>query len=103
MRLSPATSRFLICMLLQLFATGLLVAQARRRHLDNNLRCVDLSDLKKALPLTIVSSKRILEATEDWEKSTWTPGQKHSSLGYPSLVRNDHGKNADGKYYLYFE
>ncbi len=102
MRLSPATSRFLICMLLQLFATGLLVAQARRRHLDNNLRCVDLSDLKKALPLTIVSSKRILEATEDWEKSTWTPGQKHSSLGYPSLARNNHGKNADGKYYLYF-
>ncbi|HBO50415.1 MAG TPA: hypothetical protein DD471_00390, partial [Planctomycetes bacterium] len=61
-------------------------AQKRRRPLDNNLRCVDLSDLKKALPLTVVSSKRILEANEAWEKSTWSPGQNRSSLGYPSLV-----------------
>jgi len=103
MRLSRISGRFFICtLLLQLFASGLLDAQAGRRRLDNNLRCLDLSDLKKALPLVVVSSKRILEATEDWEKSTWSPGQKHSSLGYPSLVRNDHGKNADGKYYLYF-
>ncbi|MFP6737713.1 MAG: hypothetical protein VCD34_03115 [Planctomycetota bacterium] len=103
MRLSRISGRFFICtLLLQLFASGLLDAQAGRRRLDNNLRCLDLSDLKKALPLVVVSSKRILEATEDWERSTWSPGQKHSSLGYPSLVRNDHGKNADGKYYLYF-
>ena len=93
---------FLWALLLLCLPTGRTEAQKSRRPLDNNLRCVDLSDLKKALPLTVVSSKRILEANEAWEKSTWSPGQNHSSLGYPSLVRNDHGRKADGKYYLYF-
>ena len=101
---SPRISRrlFLWALLLLCLPAGRTEAQKRRRPLDNNLRCVDLSDLKKALPLTVVSSKRILEANEAWEKSTWSPGQNRSSLGYPSLVRNDHGSKADGKYYLYF-
>jgi hypothetical protein len=101
---SPRISRrlFLWALLLLCLPAGRTEAQKRRRPLDNNLRCVDLSDLKKALPLTVVSSKRILEANEAWEKSTWSLGQNRSSLGYPSLVRNDHGSKADGKYYLYF-
>ncbi len=101
---SPRISRrlFLWALLLLCLPTGRTEAQKSRRPLDNNLRCVDLSDLKKALPLTVVSSKRTLEASEAWEKSTWSPGQNRSSLGYPSLVRNDHGRKADGKYYLYF-
>ena len=101
---SPRISHllFLWALLLLCLPAGRTEAQKSRRPLDNNLRCVDLSDLKKALPLTVVSSKRILEANEAWEKSTWSPGQNHSSLGYPSLVRNDHGRKADGKYYLYF-
>ena len=101
---SPRISRrlFLWALLLLCLPAGRTEAQKRRRPLDNNLRCVDLSDLKKALPLTVVSSKRTLEANEAWEKSTWSPGQNRSSLGYPSLVRNDHGRKADGKYYLYF-
>ena len=101
---SPRISRrlFLWTLLLLCLPAGRTEAQKSRRPLDNNLRCVDLSDLKKALPLTVVSSKRILEANEAWERSTWSPGQNRSSLGYPSLVRNDHGRKADGKYYLYF-
>ena len=101
---SPRISRrlFLWTLLLLGLPAGRTEAQKSRRPLDNNLRCVDLSDLKKALPLTVVSSKRILEANEAWERSTWSPGQNRSSLGYPSLVRNDHGRKADGKYYLYF-
>ncbi|MCH2363798.1 MAG: hypothetical protein MK479_04395 [Planctomycetes bacterium] len=95
-------SLFLWALLFLGLPAGQAEAQKKRRSLDNNLRCVDLSDLKKALPLTVVSSKRILEANEAWEKSTWSPGQNRSSLGYPSLVRNDHGRKADGKYYLYF-
>ena len=92
----------LLCTSIGSLEPGGLCAQSRRKHLDGNLRCVDLSDLRRALPLTIVSTKRILEQSEAWEKSTWDPGQQHSSLGYPSLVRNDHGPGADGKYYLYF-
>ena len=101
---SPRISRGLRLWTLSLLClpAGRAEAQKGRRPLDNNLRCVDLSDLTKSLPLTIVSSKRILEANEAWEKSTWNPGQNHSSLGYPSIVRNDHGSKADGKYYLYF-
>ena len=92
----------LLCASIGGLEPGGLCAQSRRKHLDGNLRCVDLSDLKRALPLTIVSTKRILEQSEAWEKSTWNPGQQHSLLGYPSLVRNDHGPGSDGKYYLYF-
>ena len=39
--------------------------------LDNNLKCVDLSDLKGPLPLEAISTKEILKQTEDWEHSTY--------------------------------
>ena len=69
----------------------------------NNLKCVDLSDMKGDLPLVAVSTKQILRRSEPWEYSTWTvEARKDDTVGYPSVVRNDRGKNADGKYYLYF-
>ncbi|MDP6443190.1 MAG: SHD1 domain-containing protein [Pirellulaceae bacterium] len=72
-------------------------------RLDNNLKCVDLSDLTGALPMDVVSSKQILRRSEPWEYSTWKPeSRKDDTVGYPSVVRNDRGKNPDGKYYLYF-
>jgi len=74
--------------------------------LDNNLKCVDLSDLKGPLPLDAVSTTQILKQTEKWEHSSWEnpqwPKGGHRSLGYPTLVKNDHGKNPDGRYYLYY-
>ena len=74
--------------------------------LDNNLKCVDLSDLKGPLPLDAVSTTQILKQTEKWEHSSWKntqwPKGGHRSLGYPTLVKNDHGKNPDGRYYLYY-
>ena len=67
--------------------------------LDNNLKCVDLSDLKGPLPLDVVSTTQILKQTEDWEYSSYKnahwPKGGHRSLGYPTLVKNDHGKNKD--------
>ncbi|MFP6571046.1 MAG: hypothetical protein VB674_00370, partial [Vicinamibacterales bacterium] len=79
---------------------------ARPMPLDNNLKCVDLSDLKGPLPLDVVSSAQILKQTEDWEHSSYKnpdwPVGGHKSLGYPTMVKNDHGKNQDGKYYLYY-
>jgi hypothetical protein len=72
-------------------------------RLDNNLKCVDLSDLKGDLPLDVVSSTQILRRSESWEYSTWKPeARKDDTVGYPSMVHNDRGKNPDGKYYLYF-
>ena len=72
-------------------------------RLDNNLKCVDLSDLKGDLPLDVVSSKQILRRSESWEYSTWKPeARKDDTVGYPSMVHNDRGKNPDGKFYLYF-
>ena len=72
-------------------------------RLDNNLKCVDLSDMKGQLPLDVVSSKKILVRTEPWEYSTWTvAARKDDTVGYPSMVHNDRGKNPDGKYYLYY-
>ena len=74
--------------------------------LDNNLKCVDLSDLKGLLPLDAVSTTQILEQTEDWEHSSYKnpqwPKGGHRSLGYPTVVKNIHGKNSDGHYYLYY-
>ena len=61
--------------------------------LDPNLQLVDLTDLIGDLPLSANSSTQILWQTEPWEDAT---------LGYPSLVKNDHGLNQDGKYYLYY-
>ena len=70
--------------------------------LDNNLKCVDLSDLKGDLPLEVARSTQILRKTEAWEESTW-PGQKGvDSIGYPTVVRNDRGPHPDGRYYLYY-
>ena len=70
--------------------------------LDGNLRCVDLSDLTEALPLTVTRSKQILRRTEQWEHSSWDGKNDPDSVGYPSVVKNDRGRNPDGKYYLYF-
>ena len=72
-------------------------------RLDNNLKCVDLSDMTGQLPLDVVSSKKILRRSEAWEYSTWKPeARKDDTVGYPSMVRNDRGKNPDGKFYLYY-
>ena len=75
-------------------------------HLDNNLQCVDLSDLRGPLPLDVVSTTRTLEQTEDWEHSSYRntgwPNGGHNSLGYPSVVQNTHGKNPDGRFYLFY-
>ncbi len=72
-------------------------------RLDNNLKCIDLSDLVGRLPLKVIRSKRILRQSEDWEHSTWTPDEKElDSVGYPSVVLNDRGLNPDGKYYLFY-
>ena len=74
--------------------------------LDNNLQVVDLSDLDGDLPLEVVSSTQILWQTQNWEHSTlgnsnW-PSGGHESLGFPARVKNIHGTNPDGKYYLYY-
>jgi hypothetical protein len=58
------------------------------QRLDNNLKCVDLSDLKEDLPLDVTRSRQILWQSEDWEHSTWTPDAKHDSVGYTCLPRN---------------
>ena len=62
-------------------------------QLDNNLKCVELSDLAEDLPLDVVRSTEVLRRTELWE---------NDSLGYPTVVRNDRGPDADGRYYLYY-
>ncbi len=86
---------------------GLTVTAAEKPGLlDNNLKCVDLSDLKGPLPLDVVSTQQILKQTEDWEHSSYKnpqwPKSGHQSLGYPTVVKNDHGRNRDGRYYLYY-
>ena len=79
------------------------------QRLDNNLKCVDLSDLSGDLPLDVTSSRQIIERTEDWEVATWAnarwpaPREKEQdTVGYPTVVRNDRGNAPDGKYYLYY-
>ena len=75
----------------------------RNPAVPNNLKCVDLSDMKGELPLEAMRTTQILRRSEPWEYSTWTvEARKDDTVGYPSVVRNDRGKNADGKYYLYF-
>lgn len=84
-------------------ATGRSPSTAGRgKLLDNNLKCVDLSDLRAPLPLVLTRSKRILRRTEAWEHSTWDPKADRDSVGYPAVVKNDRGKRPDGKYYLYY-
>jgi hypothetical protein len=73
-----------------------------RLTLDRNTKCVDLSDLKEALPLDVARSTQILWQTETWERSTWPNGNGRESVGYPTMVRNDRGPNPDGHYYLYY-
>ena len=76
-------------------------------QLDNNLKCVDLSDLKGPLPLHVTSSKKFMKRTENWEHSSyrnpdWPSGGQWDVLGYPTVVKNVHGLNQDGRYYLYY-
>jgi len=75
-------------------------------RLDNNLQVVDLTDLEGELPLDLVSSTQVLWQTEDWERSTWKnanwPEGGRDTVGFPSVVKNTHGPNSDGKYYLFY-
>ena len=72
-------------------------------QLDSNLKCIDLSDLTARLPLKVTRSKKILKQSEPWEHSTWKPGEETlDSVGYPSVVKNNRGKNPDNKYYMYY-
>ena len=74
--------------------------------LDPNLQVVDLSDLIAPLPLTVDSSTRILSQTQNWEHGSYGnpswPSGGGDSVGYPTVVKNTHGQNGDGKYYLYY-
>ena len=74
--------------------------------LDNNLQCVDLRGLSGELPLSVDSTTQVLWQTEDWEHPTWQnpawPAGGGDSVGYPCVVRNDHGPNPDGAYCLYY-
>ena len=83
-----------------------LTARAAHGQLDNTLQVVDLTDLEGDLPLDVISSRQILRQTEDWEHSSYGntkwPAGGHQSLGYPTLVKNVHGKNPDQAYYLYY-
>ena len=92
----------MFALLLGLYAT----ASEKPKLLDNNFKCVDLSDLKGPLPLTAISTTLILKQTENWEHSSYKnpqwPKGGHRSLGYPTVVKNDHGKNKDGRYYLFY-
>jgi hypothetical protein len=78
------------------------LSESSRPLLDNNLKCVDLSDLTEPLPLDVVHSRQILRQTEPWERSTWEPAGDRDSVGYPTVVRNDRGPSPDGRYYLYY-
>ena len=54
-------------------------------RLDNNLKCVDLSDLVGQLPLRAMASRGILKQSDAWEASScknprWPKGG-HRSLG----------------------
>jgi len=63
---------------------------AKNPAVPNNLKCVDLSDMKGDLPLVAVSTKQILRRSEPWEYSTWkVEARKDDTVGYPSVVRND--------------
>ena len=75
---------------------------ARPVRLDNNLKCVDLSDLTGPLPLEVARSTQVLRQTEAWEKSTWHGDKGRESVGYPTVVKNDRGPHPDGRYYLYY-
>lgn len=71
-------------------------------RIDQNTKCVDLSDLRGDLPLEVSRSTQVLRQTEPWERSTWPDDSGHESLGYPTVVRNDRGPGPDKRYYLYY-
>ena len=83
-----------------------IVRSTNQTLLDNNLQVVDLTDLDGDLPLNVNSTTQILWQTEDWEHPTWQnsswPAGGGDTVGFPCVVRNDHGPNPDGKYYLYY-
>lgn len=56
-----------------------------------DLRGLDLKKLK------LLDQVKVLEKSEDWEV-----GDSNILPGYPSVVRNINGRNADGKYYLFY-
>jgi len=69
--------------------------------LDNNFRCVDLSDLTSSLPLNVTQSFQVLWRTEGWEHNTFDRSD-NDSVGYPSVVKNNRGRNPDNRYYLFY-
>ena len=75
---------------------------AESPRLDNNLNCVDLSDLNADLPLEVTRSIQILRQTEPWERSTWRSDTGRESVGYPTMVQNDRGPKSRRRYYLYY-
>ncbi|NLS96242.1 MAG: hypothetical protein GXX96_29230 [Planctomycetaceae bacterium] len=104
MRIRPLNTCSILLLTLACLGQSRIVAAetATTADLRNNMKCVDLSDLKGELPLEIASSKQILWQTEPWERSTWPADKGHESVGYPTMVRNDRGANPDGRYYLYY-
>ena len=74
--------------------------------LDNNLQVVDLRDLAEDLPLDVESTTQILWQTQDWEHSSWRnknwPSSEKEPSAFVTRVKNTHGLNPDGKYYLYY-
>lgn len=70
--------------------------------IDPNTKCVDLSDLTGDLPLEVVRTTQILWQSEAWERSTWSGDEGRESVGYPTVVRNDRGRNSDSRYYLFY-
>ena len=71
------------------------------------MNIVDLSDLNGDLPLDVNTTTQVLWKTEDWENPRWqNPGWPNTNggdtVGFPSIVKNDQGPNADGKYYLFY-
>ena len=74
--------------------------------LDSTLQVVDLRDLVGDLPLDVNSTTQILWQTQDWEHGSWKnsswPLGGGDSVGYTTVVKNIHGQNPDGKFYLYY-
>ena len=67
-RIAPATKMRKQWIILLLAGDAFVEAAPR---LDNNLKCVDLSDLAGPLPLQAVESWVILKQSEDWEVSSY--------------------------------
>jgi hypothetical protein len=72
------------------------------QDLNNNHQCPDLSDLAEDLPLRVQESKQVLQRTQNWEHSSWPGGNDKDSVGFPTVVKNVYGPNADNKYYLFY-